>query len=103
MCEDLAFKNLDFASRSGSLVASLLLEPNEWKHDEGLLLEYREVVAVELVVAEEPPLGGNRLDGMRVDEVTPDPRGFRHEMLFNRGSLVIVASELEATWGDFVR
>lgn len=62
------------------------------------MIRYEDVVAVDLSVADESSIGLNRLEGLRVDELLPHPRGARHEFAFNKGTLVVVASDLLASW-----
>ena len=98
-------KDLKLAAveRFGDATATVRFTANQWKHDCGLRLTYRDVVVLSL----EPniPLIPGTEDGLLgshgsvlLDELLPGDAGFTHEVLLSKGVLRVTAGDVLAAW-----
>jgi hypothetical protein len=85
-------------SDDGASSLTIRFERNEWKHESGLTVRYRDVAALLIDVDETSSLGPKRLGSVILDEVLPHERGCRHEIAFTGGSIVGVCADLDAAW-----
>jgi hypothetical protein len=82
----------------GALGAVVELDPNEWKHDAGLVVRYLGLHRLTVEAGQAPPAGPTRLGSVVIDEIVPDAHGCRHEIACTGGTVVVVAADLEASW-----
>lgn len=85
------------ADHAGLISVEMILEPNEWKHTNGLRIQYADVRAFRVVTEEADGLL-TRLGALQLDEALPHLAGFTHEIAFTCGSVFVVAADLVATW-----
>lgn len=77
---------------SDGLSLTMVLEPNQFKHETGLIVEYLNVSSV--------ALEGADLRDLQLDEILPHEDGCSHEISFVGGSLTVVCGDLSARWLD---
>lgn len=80
--------------RSGTVV--LRFAPNQWKHEEGLVIRYTRVTRFS--VDYHHGIDWMAADTLVLDEVLPDPVGCRHEIALTDGTITVHGEDLEATW-----
>ncbi|MDT0185698.1 hypothetical protein Q9S36_36480, partial [Microbacterium sp. ARD31] len=68
---------------------------NEWKHERGLALTYRNVITLTL----DPETESVGLHGsVPLGELLPSRSGFEHEVALTEGVLRVAAEDLDAEW-----
>lgn len=95
--KDLTVGRIGLVDEGPRLVVEIDLRPNEWKHDEGLLLRYSDVRNLR-VDTDEGDGTEPRLGSLQLDEALPHPAGVAHEIAFTNGSVLVVAADLTARW-----
>ena len=103
--KDLKVSQIVLRDASERLSVTFEFEPNQFKHDLGLVLDYDNVIELSVGVtavesSEAPMPATKRLGYLQLDEILPHGRGFSHEIQFTGGSLWIVAGELLFEWRD---
>jgi hypothetical protein len=87
------------------LSVELLLAPNQFKHDQELVLRYRDVSEFSVAVtsaarAKNVWPESRRLGDLQLDEVLPHDKGCSHEIQFTGGVIRLVAADLDAEWRE---
>ncbi|MEV6901064.1 hypothetical protein [Amycolatopsis sp. NPDC051372] len=78
---------------NGSL--KIRFEPNRWKHDSGLTIEYENVTGLSFSTDSTPDL----LGAVLLDEILPTDTGCSHEIALRHGSVTVECGDLTAKWG----
>lgn len=78
--------------------AAITFSPNEWKHDEGLTIEYSGALRVEVERRRE--IDWMETDTVVLDEILPHEGGLRHEIELADSTIVVHAADLRAAWGQ---
>ncbi|MFG2541333.1 hypothetical protein ACGFY8_05325 [Streptomyces sp. NPDC048232] len=71
--------------------------PNEWKHDDGLRIEY--VGVTHFSLQRDGEIDWTEIESVVLDEVTPTPDGCVHEIALTDSTILVRCSDLWATWG----
>lgn len=96
--KDLTIGRLSFIDDGDQLSIEVYFEPNEWKHDDGLLIRYLDVYNFDVQVGERGQ-GHKRFGSVQLDEILPHASGCSHELVLTGGSIIVVCSDLVAIWG----
>jgi hypothetical protein len=101
--KDLKVGRITMIDGEGRLSAELLFVPNQFKHEQELLVRYVDVTAFTIDVT-----AGSRgkdvwpearsLDDLQLDEILPHEDGCSHEIQLIGGSVRVVAADLTAHW-----
>ncbi|GII96078.1 hypothetical protein [Sinosporangium siamense] len=97
--KDLTFGWTSLQDASGALSLKIYFEPNEWKHESGLLIEYADVQKFQ-IETNHADHSLKKMGSMQLDEVLPSSYGLTHEFAFTGGTLMVTAKDLDATWTD---
>jgi hypothetical protein len=103
--KDLRLRHMKILDRNDSLTLEIELEPNQFKHDQRLVIEYSGVIEFSVNVSAEPrsrfvSSDTRRLGDLQLDEILPHKHGCSHEIQLTGGSLWVVATDLNATWSE---
>jgi len=94
--KDLSFNSASFAVDQGACV-EVQFDPNEWKHESGLVINYTRVSRVSIVAAEVHGLPGG-MGEVLLDEILPIEGGCLHEIALTGGTIAIWCADLNAQW-----
>lgn len=103
--KDLKLNRIWLNDSRDHLSMEVVFVPNRFKHDQGLVLRYPNVVVFSINVTS-TPRGKNvwpdtrRLGDFQLDEILPHEKGCSHEIQMTGGSIRIVSSDLHAGWRD---
>lgn len=78
-------------------VLSIRFAPNEWKHEEGLLLRYFDVTRFAFDLRREADWMHD--EAVLMDEILPLPDGCSHEIALTDSGIYIECADLTAIWG----
>jgi hypothetical protein len=101
--KDLRIGRIEIADRNDGVALRLEFSPNQFKHDQGLAIEYSDVLEFRIDVAAESRRDNvwpatRRLGDVQLDEILPHGHGCTHEIQMTGGSLWVVAADLAASW-----
>lgn len=101
--KDLKLDRILLRDRHDHLSVKVVFAPNRFKHDQQLVLEYVNVVALSVGVTSAPHVGNvwpdtRRLGDFQLDEVLPHEKGCSHEIQMTGGGIRVVSSDLYAEW-----
>jgi hypothetical protein len=74
--------------------------PNEWKHDDGLCIEYSGVT--HFSIDRDQSIDWMQADTVMLDEIVPHPDGCLHEIALADSTITVRCADLRATWGSSV-
>lgn len=105
--KDLKVRHMKILDRNDALTVEIELEPNQFKHDRQLVIEYSDVIEFSVNVSSGPRKRNvwpdtRRLGDLQLDEILPHEHGCSHEVQLTGGSLWVVAADLNATWSERV-
>jgi hypothetical protein len=105
--KDLKLRQVTMLDQNDALGLRVEFEPNRFKHDQALVIDYSNVIEYSVNVSSEPRRGNvwsdsRRLGEVQLDEILPDRHGCSHEVQMTGGSLFVVAADLNAQWSDEV-
>ncbi|GAB2648979.1 hypothetical protein [Kribbella swartbergensis] len=106
--KDLKLRKVTMLDRNDALGLRVEFEPNRFKHDGALTIDYSNVIEFSVNVSSEPRRRDGwpetrRLGEVQLDEILPDKHGCSHEVQMTGGSLFVLAADLNAQWSDEVR
>src|SRR5206468_11355447 len=93
--KDLRLSRAIISDSNDQLSVQLGFAPSEFKHDQGLVIEYADVIEFDIDVTASPRttniwLHSRRLGDLQLDEILPHERGCSHEIRFTGGVIRIV-------------
>ncbi|SDI53201.1 hypothetical protein SAMN05421505_1647 [Sinosporangium album] len=97
--KDLTFGHFSLKDTDGQMSLEVYFEPNEWKHERGLLISYPDVQTIRIETRDKDQ-SAKRLGSVQLDEVLPREFGLIHEFAFTGGTMIICATDLYAAWTD---
>lgn len=101
--KDLKLVTLTVADASGQLSVQVRFQFNEVA-PEVLEIGYRDVLSIDVSVSDSgphrypPDAQTRRLSDVQLDEILPHPWGCAHEIQFIKGTITVIAADLEAGW-----
>jgi len=101
--KDLKLSRVTVSDSSDQISVAVEFAPNQFKHDEGLLIRYSNVNELTIEVTASPRKAhvwpdSRRLGDLQLDEILPHEKGLSHEIRLTGGVIQIVASDLRAEW-----
>lgn len=101
--KDLKLSRLNLVDRSDKVSLKIEFAPNQFKHNQMLLIEYVDVVEFSVNVAVEPRTKNvwpetRRLGDLQLDEILPHQKGCSHEIQMTGGLVWVVAADMIAEW-----
>lgn len=101
--KDLKVGRITMTDGEDRLSVELLFAPNQFKHEQELLVRYTDVTAFSVDVTAGPRSknvwpGTRRLGDLQLDEILPHDNGCSHEIQLTGGTIRVVAADLTAHW-----
>jgi hypothetical protein len=94
--KDLALAGVS-AAPSGQSDLEIAFDPNEWKHESGLIVKYTTVRRLDISVGD-PASGLRGIGIVQLDEILPLDNGCSHRIAFTGGEIYIECADLRANW-----
>ncbi|WP_129307504.1 hypothetical protein [Streptomyces sp. L2] len=76
---------------------TITFSPNDWKHDNGLTIEYLGVT--HFSIDREQSIDWMESETIVLDEILPHPDGCSHEIALSDSSITVHCADLLAIWG----
>jgi hypothetical protein len=103
--KDLRLLRATVSDSNDQISAELEFAPNQFKHDQGLVIRYTNVVEMAIDVTSSPRKAhvwpdSRRLGDLQLDEILPHEQGVSHEIRLTGGVIRFVSSDLHAQWRE---
>lgn len=103
--KDLRLSRATVSDSNDQISVEVEFAPNQFKHDQGLVIRYTNVVEMTIDVTASPRKAhvrpdSRRLGDLQLDEILPHEQGVSHEIKLTGGVIRFVSSDLHAQWHD---